>query len=177
MRASSLILICILSGLLTESAAQISRESELFVILKVKDSLLFNAAFDTCDPGVLEQLFTEDFEFFHDKGGVTYGRDAFLAPLRETCKTRVATAPQPSKRILLNDSLKVYPLYRDGVLYGAIQEGVHRFEFLDAEQEYQRGDIAKFTHLWLKVGDDWKVKRELSFDHQPSEPSHRSSSN
>jgi hypothetical protein len=77
MRASSLILICILSGLLTESAAQISRESELFVILKVNDSLLFNAAFDTCDPGVLEQLFTEDFEFFHDKGGVTRTRFLF----------------------------------------------------------------------------------------------------
>jgi hypothetical protein len=77
----------------------------------------------------------------------------------------------------LEDSLKVYPLYKDGELYGAIQEGVHRFEFLNEKQEYQKGDIAKFTHLWLRVGNDWKVKRELSFDHQHSEPTRQSSSN
>jgi hypothetical protein len=174
---SAALLFCFLFVFGFKSSAQVSQESELFQLLKSKDSLLFNAAFDTCDPGVLAQLFTEDFEFYHDKGGVTYGREAFLAPIREDCKTRNATTPQPSRRILLEDSLKVYPLYKEGVLYGAIQEGVHRFEFLNASQEYQKGDIAKFTHLWLKIGTDWKVKRELSFDHQPSEPSPQSSSN
>lgn len=177
MRSTALLLIFIFSGFFVKSEAQISPESELYGLLKSKDSLLFHAAFDTCDTSVLEQLFTEDFEFYHDKGGVTYGRENFLKPLKEQCKTRQASSPQPSKRILLEDSLKVYPLYKDGTLYGAIQEGVHRFEFLDSKQEYQKGDIAKFTHIWLKVGNDWKVKRELSFDHQHSEPSHQSSSN
>jgi hypothetical protein len=177
MKLFNALLVCILLGLGTESIAQLAPESELHLLLKSKDSLLFNAAFNTCDTGVLEDLFTEDFEFYHDKGGATTGREAFLQPLKEQCKARDVSAPQPAKRILLEDSLKVYPLYSEGVLYGAIQEGVHRFEFLNDRQEYQKGDIAKFTHLWIKVGNDWKVKRELSFDHQHSEASHRSSSN
>ena len=52
-------------------------------------------------------------------------------------------------RILIPGSLKVFPLQKDGVLYGALQHGIHRFESLNASGEYQRGDIARFTHLWI----------------------------
>jgi ketosteroid isomerase-like protein len=164
-------------GFLFQTNAQNPSESELYALLKSKDSLLFDAAFNKCDIETMQELFTEDFEFYHDKGGATLGREAFLAPVRKGCADRVSGQPQPAKRILLDDSLKVYPLYNQGTLYGAIQEGVHRFEFLNERQQYQKGDIAKFTHIWIKTGDSWKIKRELSFDHQPSEPSHQSSSN
>lgn len=175
--AATLFLVFLNAGFLFQAGAQVPEDSELYLLLKSKDSLLFDAAFNTCNIETLEKLFTEDFEFYHDKGGAVSGREAFLAPLRKGCEARTAGQPQPSKRILLADSLKVYPLYNQGNLYGAIQQGVHRFEFLNGEQEYQKGDIARFTHIWIKTGDSWKVKRELSFDHQPSEPSNQSSSN
>jgi hypothetical protein len=158
----------LLSGALAQVQGQLDANTELHQLLKKKDSMLFNAAFDDCDPQTMASLFTEDFEFYHDKGGATYGRESFLAPMFANCAQWDENTQQPSKRILLENSLKVFPLKKDGVLYGAIQEGVHRFEFLNENKEYQKGDIAKFTHLWIITNGEWKIKRELSFDHQPA---------
>ncbi|MCB0373530.1 MAG: nuclear transport factor 2 family protein [Muricauda sp.] len=152
-------------GISTLLGAQIGTDSELYKTLQSKDSILFDAAFNRCDPDTLESIFTEDFEFYHDKGGLTDSRDAFLQPLRDNCAERDPSAPQYSKRILIKGSLEVYPMYKNGELYGAIQHGVHRFEFLNDKNEYQKGDIAKFTHVWVLQDGRWKVKRELSYDH------------
>ncbi|WP_127137724.1 DUF4440 domain-containing protein [Flagellimonas oceanensis] len=152
--------------ILTNSVSgQIAKGSELYRTLKSKDSLLFDAAFNRCDVETMESLFTEDFEFYHDKGGFTDGREDFLKPTRENCEKIDPNAPQYSKRILIDGSLEVYPLKKDGEIYGAIQHGVHRFEFLNDKNEYQKGDIAKFTHVWTLVDGKWKIKRELSYDH------------
>lgn len=156
----------ILAFFSTLAFGQLDKHTALHVLLAQKDSTLFNAAFNTCNTQLLEELFTEDFEFYHDKGGLTVGRAAFLNPMKEDCAGRGPTQLQPSKRILIANSLQVFPLYKDGTLYGAIQHGVHRFESLDANNTYQPGDIAKFTHIWVKENAIWKVKRELSYDHQ-----------
>ena len=145
---------------------QLQKEDPLHLELEQKDKELFQAAFDTCDTKVLEQLFTVDFEFYHDKGGLTEGRETFVGRIAEGCAKRDRKAPQPAKRILVPESLEVYPLYRNGELYGAIQHGIHTFEFLNEKGEYQKGDIAKFTHVWIKDKGQWKVRRELSYDHQ-----------
>ncbi len=164
-------------GSVWSSRAQLSSDTELYRLLKSKDSLLFHAAFNACDASTLEELFTEDFEFYHDKSGITKGREAFVAPFRDQCASREPGQPQAAKRILLPSSLEVFPLYKEQVLYGAIQHGKHRFEFLNEDQKYQRGDIARFTHLWIIEGSAWKIKREISYDHQPNNNTHQSSSN
>ncbi|AWX43171.1 hypothetical protein HME9304_00158 [Flagellimonas maritima] len=146
--------------------AQVKKDLELYDILKKKDSILFDAAFNQCNTDLLKTLFTEDFEFYHDKGGFTESRADFLNPMRENCAKLDKNQPQPAKRILDKGSLAVYPLYKNGELYGAIQKGVHSFEFLDKENVYQKGEIAKFTHVWILEENNWKVKRELSYDHQ-----------
>ncbi len=151
---------------ITAAQAQLAEDSELYQTLKQKDSILFDAAFNRCDVPTLEAIFTADFEFYHDKGGFSEGRDVFLRPVKESCASWDTNRPQPSKRILLPGSLKVFPLYKNGELYGAIQHGVHRFESLNTNNEYEKGDVAKFTHVWIKEGTHWKVKRELSYDHQ-----------
>ncbi len=147
------------------SWGQVSENSELFQTLKGKDSLLFDAAFNTCQIEILNALFAEDFEFYHDRGGVTNGKEAFVGRIAEGC-SKLGNAPQPAKRNLVVGSLEVYPLYDKGKLYGAVQHGVHSFEFLNQDNEYQQGDIAKFTHVWIVEGSEWKLKRELSYDHQ-----------
>lgn len=144
---------------------QVAKDTELYKTLKSKDSILFDAAFNRCDVATLESLFTEDLEFYHDKGGFTDGRETFLKSVRENCARRNPSEPQNSKRILMDGSLEVYPLYRDGELYGAIQHGVHSFEFLNDRKKYQKGDVAKFTHVWLLKDGQWQVRRELSYDH------------
>ncbi len=159
------IIVIMLLTIITASA-QVAESSELYQVLKKQDSILFNAAFNTCDTNTLEGIFTEDFEFYHDKGGLSEGRDAFLNPMKENCANWNSEEPQPSKRILISNSLKVFPLYKNGELYGAIQHGIHRFESLNQNKDYQKGDVAKFTHVWIKENNIWKVKRELSYDHQ-----------
>ncbi|WP_396589489.1 nuclear transport factor 2 family protein [Allomuricauda sp. R78024] len=146
--------------------AQMAESSELYMTLKEKDSTLFDAAFNQCDVETMESLFTEDFEFYHDKGGITVGRNNFLAPNRENCAKIDRNEPQRAKRILVPGSLQVYPLYKQGKLYGAVQHGVHSFEFLNEQKEYQKGDVAKFIHVWILEDGHWKIKRELSYDHQ-----------
>lgn len=146
--------------------SQVSEQSELFNTLKEQDSILFDAAFNRCDAAAMESLFTADFEFYHDKGGAKIGRDTFMTPVIKDCENRNPANQQPSKRILIKNSLEVFPLYEDGKLYGAIQHGIHRFEFLNGQKEYQRGDTAKFTHIWVLDDNQWKIKRELSYDHQ-----------
>ncbi|MEM9076178.1 MAG: nuclear transport factor 2 family protein [Bacteroidota bacterium] len=146
--------------------SQVSKDSELHLALKSKDSLLFNAAFNACEIEVLNSLFTEDFEFYHDKGGITNGKEAFVQQIATGCDRWYGKGPQPAKRILVDGSLEVYPLQKNGTLYGAIQHGIHSFEFLNEDKEYQKGDIAKFTHVWILDGDYWKLKRELSYNHQ-----------
>jgi len=154
-----------LIGMTAMANAQVAEDTELYKTLKSKDSLLFDAAFNRCDTETMKSLFTEDFEFYHDRGGFTDGREEFLKPTRENCEKRDSSTPQYSKRILIDGSLEVYPLKKDGELYGAIQHGVHRFEFLNDKNEYQKGDTAKFTHVWMLVDGEWKIKRELSYDH------------
>ena len=150
--------------------SQVSDKSELYKTLKAQDSLLFDAAFNRCDTAEMKALFTEDFEFYHDKGGVQIGRATFMEPVEMDCANRKPAEKQPAKRILINNSLEVFPLYENGKLYGAIQHGMHRFEFLNDNKEYQRGDTARFTHLWVLEDNQWKIKRELSYDHQYQQP-------
>lgn len=152
--------------MLTGINAQMAQDSELYITLAKKDSTLFDAAFNQCDVKTLESLFTEDFEFYHDKGGLTEGREVFLSNSRANCAKKKQGEPQPAKRILIEGSLEVYPLYKNGKMYGAIQHGVHSFEFLNEQRTYQKGDIAKFTHVWVLEDGNWKIKRELSYDHR-----------
>jgi len=69
-------------------------------------------------------------------------------------------------RTLLAGSSKVYPLENDGVLYGAIQQGEHRFHTRGTDPSITGVTIAKFTHVWLLKDKAWKLKTALSFDHQ-----------
>ena len=165
MRAIVYILILVLAGHLVIHG-QSSKNSELAQVLKAQDSMLFEAAFDSCDEAIMSSFFTEDFEFYHDRSGITEGKEAFMAGFRANCAARVAGAPQPSKRFLVPNSLQVYPMKNNGELYGAIQHGIHEFEFLNENGEYQKGDIARFTHVWILEDGKWKIRRELSYDHQ-----------
>ena len=156
----------LLFGLITMvMQSQEYTKDELFEVLKEKDSLLFNAAFNNCGIEVLNSIFTEDFEFYHDKGGITEGRESFVGSIEKGCENYKDNDPRPAKRILVPNSLEVYPMFNDGKLYGAIQHGVHTFEFLNDKGEYQKGDIAKFTHVWILDEGRWKIRRELSYDH------------
>ncbi|ULC59120.1 nuclear transport factor 2 family protein [Flaviramulus sp. BrNp1-15] len=143
--------------------AQVERNSELFKILKSKDSLLFKIGFNTCDISQFKNLMSEDFEFYHDKSGVLNSKEAFIKVMENGLCAK--TNPYKARRELIAGSMKIYPLYNNNELYGAIQNGNHRF-FESFEGNETAGNIAKFSHLWIIENKQWHVKRILSFDHQ-----------
>lgn len=138
---------------------------EIYAKLYVNDSLLFQLGFNQCDTFQFEQLLSEDFEFYHDESGVTTSKRMFI---KNFSNGICASADQP-RRFLVPGSMKVYPLYNQGQLYGAIQEGKHEFYTREKHKSaHDLSSIAQFTHLWIIEGGSWKLTRILSFNHQPS---------
>lgn len=155
----------ILTGLCFQySSAQVARSSELYKTIFSKDSLLFEVGFNTCNIGQFEQLVSENFEFYHDKGGITPGKPAFIQSIRNN----ICNGSYKATRRLVPGSMQVFPLYSNGQLYGAIQNASHRFfESADKVPEHPTS-TARFTHLWLLENGEWKLSRSLSFDHLPA---------
>ena len=158
----------ILFGLAILACSKVSAESapsdDLFNTLKSLDSVIFTAGFNQCDTSKIVDLFTEDLEFYHDKGGVTFGRDAFI----QSVENNICKSEYKPNRHLVEESLEVHPLYENGTLYGAIQQGEHQFSDLQAGKRVKQGK-AQFTHLWILNDGKWQIKRVLSYDHLPIE--------
>ncbi|WP_291287819.1 class A beta-lactamase-related serine hydrolase [Flavobacterium sp.] len=150
--------------------SQEKKGSELYQTIMSKDSLLFNVGFNTCDISQFENLYTDDFEFYHDRDGPS-DKATFLVNLKKGLCRSVET--YKARRYLVPGSTEVYPLYNKGVLYGAVQMGIHQFyeksigkneSFADAKEKF--GSTARFTHVWLLANGVWKLKRSFSYDHQ-----------
>lgn len=144
--------------------AQNGEDSELFKTLKTNDSLLFEVGFNTCNLIQFKNLMSDDLEFYHDKSGVINSAFKFL----DVIKSGICNPSNTFKarRELIKMSLEVFPLYNNGILYGAIQTGEHRFFEKNKDQPEKAGSIAKFTHLWILDNKQWKLKRILSYDHK-----------
>ena len=150
-------------SLFTEaSISQVSENSDLFIQLKKMDSLVFTEGFNKCNLLQLEKIISEDFEFYHDVGG-SQEKKLFL----ESMKNNICSTPNNKPiRKLVEGSIEVFPLYNQGLLYGAIQNGIHEFWIQEPNKElYQTGE-AKFSTTWLLIDGQWKMKNVLSFDHK-----------
>ncbi|RNA61804.1 nuclear transport factor 2 family protein [Chryseobacterium nematophagum] len=140
--------------------SQIKTTDELYKTSKKLDSLLFDIGFNQCDLSHYDSIVSDDLEFYHDKGGITLGKEAFTASI----KNNICGGPNKVKRELVPNSMKVFPMYKNNVLYSFIQEGEHDFyEFYN--EKWNKGSRAKFTVLWLLENKQWKMKRVFSYDH------------
>lgn len=144
------------------SQAQAVDKGELFTLLKQKDSLLFKVGYDQCDIQQFEQLLSDNFEFYHDKSGFTFSKVRFI----DDVKNGLCKLPYKARRELVEKSLEVFPLTKNGTLYGAIQNGVHKFYATEKSGEEHLTSIAKFTSVWVLEQGKWKVSRVLSYDHK-----------
>ncbi|MCA6074319.1 nuclear transport factor 2 family protein [Fulvivirga sedimenti] len=137
---------------------------DLYNTLRAQDSLLFDVGFNTCDVEIFERLVADDFEFYHDQSGITPDKASFIKGTREgLCKLDY----QPIRQLDAG-SLKVFPLKNNGVLYGALQTGSHRFYAKKGDEPLVLTSSALFDHLWMLEDGEWKLKRVISYAHVPA---------
>jgi ketosteroid isomerase-like protein len=129
-----------------------AKSGELFETIARTDSAIFDA-FNAHDVDRLMATFTDDLEFYHDTGGLTDYRRT-----KESFKKMFASTSD-IRRDIVKGSLEVYPI-KD---HGAIEIGEHRF----CHKENGRDDCGafKFTMIWRKSGEAWKISRVISYGH------------
>jgi hypothetical protein len=143
-----------------------SVSQELIDDIVACDHAFFEAVFITGDLEIIGEFITEDFEFYHDKGGLTAtSRAQFVEIMRTSHERQQQGVDFRARRELDKDSLTVYPLNH----YGAIQVGIHRFYALVEGKEYQLTETSRFTHVWKEEEGKWRMSRVLSYDHQLAE--------
>jgi len=140
--------------------AQNEKESLVQTILHEDGA--FWEAYNRCDVEKMSQFFWPDIEFYHDKGGPTIG----LGPFTETLRTGLCGKPNYRlRREAIPETVKVFPLQKDGVTYGAVLSGEHYFYINDNGKPEYRDGMAKFFHVWLLKDGTWKMGRVISYDH------------
>lgn len=150
---------CLFSNFLT---GQISKTDALFLELKQQDSLFFERGFNNCDIQYLEKTTDKNLKFFHDTGGFQDKKE-FLA---RTKKYICSNLNEKVIRKINTESLEVFPLYNNGQLYGGIQSGEHYFYIRKKNKADSITGVAKFTSVWLKNQNTWKLSEVLSYNHK-----------
>jgi len=146
---------------ITNFHTQIAQNSPLFLELKRQDSIFFERGFNNCDMTYLEKHVDDKLKFYHDKGGFQ-DKKLFL----ERTKQNICSNPnQKPIRKVIESSLEVFPLYNDGILYGAIQSGEHQFYIREKNKKDVLGGQAKFTTVWTKKEGNWIMSDILSYNH------------
>ncbi len=146
--------------------AQVDQDSDLYKQLKSRDSLLFDRGFNKCEISAFESFISEDLEFYHDQAGLSTNKEDFLEAVRNNICGNPEIKPI---RKLVSGSLKVFPLFENGELYGAIQQGVHDFYIKEPQKELRKTSSARFTHVWILENNEWILERVLSYDHKSPE--------
>ncbi|MHA4806907.1 nuclear transport factor 2 family protein [Flavitalea flava] len=119
------------------------------------DSVAFNA-FNARDFNTFKSVFSEDLEFYQDKTGFsTYSWNM------ENFRKHLEDLSKHVRRVLVEGTLQVYPISN----YGAVEIGVHQFYGIENGQEKLEA-TAKFITLWHRIDGQWKITREISYDHQ-----------
>src|SRR5258707_2827118 len=106
-------------------------------------------AYNNCKLEVMEEIISEDLEFYHDQGGLMTSKQKLNEALKANICGKVT-------RELKKGSLEVYPIRG----YGAVEMGLHGFHNIkepDAQLHY-----SKFVHIWKRDNGKWRITRVIS---------------
>ncbi len=124
---------------------------KLFKEIVQLDSLFFDA-YNNCST-MLEKygtFYSDNIEFYHDEGGfMTSKKDIINATQKNICGKVT--------RELINGSIEVYPIKG----HGAIEFGLHRFHN-NQEPPGSPSRVGRFTIIWHKENDQWRISRVVS---------------
>ncbi len=125
------------------------------------DSILFERGFNECDTLAAASVIDADLEFYHDQIGVLKSRASFITSLRDN----VCSSSQKVIRRLDSATSRVFVLREHGSVYGAVQQGSHRFYAVLPDKHIALQGSADFSHLWLLKNGSWRLTRVLSYNH------------
>lgn len=106
-------------------------------------------AYNKCKLDVMEELISEDLEFYHDQGGLMTSKTKLNDALKDNICGKV-------KRVLKPGSIEVYEIRG----YGAVEMGLHGFMGIDKEGSPEH--YAKFVHIWKREHGKWAITRVIS---------------
>jgi hypothetical protein len=151
---------------LAAAAVTIPEGSMLNDTIHKRDTEFFHIYFDQCKPAQVRAMITDDFEMYHDKGGVV-ARSAqpFIDDYIKSCTEKLKPDAWRSRRELVTASLKVHPVPG----FGAIEEGDHVFYERQGDGPEKKAGIAHFVQLWESTPDGWKLTRVFSYAHAKAE--------
>lgn len=112
------------------------------------DSIYFTA-YNKCDMETQRKMYSEDLEFFHDKGGLATSKEGILTSLKNNICGKVT-------RTLIKGSIEVYPIPN----YGAIQIGYHKF--FNNQEPNEKSIPSKFIVVWKQNKDNWQITKVIS---------------
>lgn len=136
-------------------AQSAANQDPLFATISKLDGDFFDSFNHCSSPDELKKhagYLSENVEFYHDKGGVSWTRKDYID------KTR-ANVCGHFRRVLTAGSLQVYPI-KD---YGAIEEGHQEFCYLQSGSCFGE---AKFVIIWHQTSSGWEITRILSYGHR-----------
>ena len=123
-------------------------DKEVYDIIVAKDKEYFDA-YNTCDMKKQASLYSEDLEFFHDKGGLSTSKQEILTSIEKNICGKVT-------RTLIDGSIEVYPI-KD---YGAIEIGYHKF--YNNQEPNAKSTPSKFIIVWKNEGEKWLISKVIS---------------
>ena len=106
------------------TTAQVAPSSELYQSIQKMDSIIFENGFNKCMLSDMETYISDDLEFYHDQSGPSISKEEFFRALEQNICSNPNMKPM---RKLIDGTVSIFPLNNNGVLYGAIQNGVHEF--------------------------------------------------
>ena len=113
----------------------------------------------------MQHFFTDDVEFYHDRGGLTLGLENLITSLR---KNLCGNENFKLRREAIEGTVKVFPLQNADVTYGALISGEHVFYVIEKGKSERLDGYGKFTDAWVLRDNVWKMSRILSYDHGPA---------
>lgn len=128
--------------------AYVPVDKEIYDIIAAKDKEYFDA-YNACDMKKQASLYSEDLEFFHDKGGLSTSKQEVLISIENNICGKVT-------RTLIAGSIEVYPI-KD---YGAIEIGYHKF--YNNQEPNANSKASKFIMVWRNEDEKWSISKVIS---------------
>jgi len=144
----SALIILVFTGFTRPFPVENSDPKSLYDSIAMMDAK-WEDAYNNCKLDVMEEIISEDLEFYHDQGGLLTSKQKLNEALKVNICGKVT-------RELKKGSLEVYEIKG----YGAVEMGLHAFH--NSKEPNAPSHYSKFVHIWKRENGNWQITRVIS---------------